>query len=135
MTKEILEKKMVIVNTQNESLFVESSSFECSLICPILKKKFELPSRGGNCSHLECFDLNAYLELNRSKSHWQCPICAKKASFDELYVDSCFVDILSKSNQNDLAIVFNSDLEWNFKKESSFQFNKNQKVIEIIELI
>ncbi|NXU32303.1 ZMIZ2 protein, partial [Thalassarche chlororhynchos] len=34
-----------------------------------------LPARGHNCRHIQCFDLESYLQLNCERGTWRCPVC------------------------------------------------------------
>merc|ERR1712070_665608 len=49
-----------------------------SLICPLTHERIRIPVRGVGCKHLQCCDLQAYLETSsRAAFHrrWHCPIC------------------------------------------------------------
>ena len=39
--------------------------------------RIEIPVRGVNCDHLQCFDLESYLLMNYNSNKWKCPICGK----------------------------------------------------------
>lgn len=43
--------------------------------CPVSRRRMLLPCRGRTCRHAQCFDLEAYLDLNRVDPRWACPIC------------------------------------------------------------
>jgi hypothetical protein len=58
-----------------------------SLVCPINKSKMKLPTRSYTCPHLQCFDLEAYISLNRIKTTWICPICKKPCLLADLIID------------------------------------------------
>ncbi|KAH7710052.1 MIZ zinc finger family protein [Aphelenchoides avenae] len=58
-----------------------------SLLCPIGKKRIVDAARGVNCTHLECFDLSAYLGSQMKKPSWNCPICKKLLPAENLRVD------------------------------------------------
>jgi len=62
------------------------SAVECStpwlqsLVCPLTRERIWAPVRGITCKHLQCFDLEAYLETSsRAAFHrrWHCPVCDK----------------------------------------------------------
>ncbi|KNZ63867.1 hypothetical protein VP01_108g4 [Puccinia sorghi] len=63
------------------------------------------PVRGGQCQHLQCFDLKAFIERNRFKDGWTCPVngCNAPCSpfeleFDEwLYANICRINQASRS--------------------------------------
>lgn len=138
MTSKILRDKSAVLKNQEKSDDVQvedSNCFEVVLTCPITRKRLELPGRGFDCTHLECFDIRAYLGLNQaSLSHksliWNCPICNKKAEAGKLYVDSYFMDILAKCCVNDsVEFELKSGLEWSVGNK-----NLNKRLIELIEL-
>ncbi|KAH7715133.1 SP-RING zinc finger domain containing protein [Aphelenchoides avenae] len=53
----------------------------------ITKKRIVDPARGVNCSHLECFDISAYLSKQIDKQFWDCPICQKRLPAEDLRID------------------------------------------------
>ena len=44
---------------------------------PISKVRIKYPVRGKKCEHLQCFDLQTYLNSNIHCKKWQCPYCGK----------------------------------------------------------
>lgn len=48
-----------------------------------------LPSRGQDCRHLQCFDLESYLKYNAEKggNGWKCPVCNKNTPLEALEID------------------------------------------------
>lgn len=58
-----------------------------SLRCPYAMNLLSKPARGVKCKHIQCFNLDSYIKLQRrSKANrWKCPIC-KEFAFN-LYVD------------------------------------------------
>uniref|UniRef100_A0A3B3DIU8 Zinc finger MIZ-type containing 1 n=1 Tax=Oryzias melastigma TaxID=30732 RepID=A0A3B3DIU8_ORYME len=45
---------------------VEQTAIKVSLKCPITFRRIQLPARGHDCKHVQCFDLESYLQLNFS---------------------------------------------------------------------
>mmetsp|Transcript_133306 Transcript_133306/g.259539 ORF Transcript_133306/g.259539 Transcript_133306/m.259539 type:complete len:585 (-) Transcript_133306:174-1928(-) len=49
------------------------------LRCPITMDRVQVPVRGKECQHLQCFSLEAYISSNRQmrafNNRWQCPVC------------------------------------------------------------
>jgi len=43
---------------------VEQTAIKVSLKCPITFRRITLPARGHECKHIQCFDLESYLQLN-----------------------------------------------------------------------
>lgn len=54
------------------------------------------PVRGVNCTHLECFDLGTYLELQVMNPYWQCPRCQQRVEAKDLRIDEyvCYFVLL-----------------------------------------
>jgi hypothetical protein len=48
---------------------------QVSLKCPITFKRIALPARGHECKHIQCFDLESYLQMNCDRGSWKCPVC------------------------------------------------------------
>lgn len=85
------------------------------LLCPIIKTKMKLPTRSINCNHLQSFDLEALLFLNKINPAWKCPICYIPILVDELVIDSFLLDIINDSSlpENCFKIILYHD--GNFK--------------------
>ena len=54
---------------------VEQTAIKVSLKCPITYRRIDLPARGHDCKHIQCFDLESYLKLNVERGAWKCPVC------------------------------------------------------------
>lgn len=54
---------------------VEQTALKVSMKCPITFKRITLPARGHDCKHIQCFDLESYLQLNCERGSWRCPVC------------------------------------------------------------
>jgi zinc finger MIZ domain-containing protein len=54
---------------------VEQTAIKVSLKCPITFKRIALPARGHECKHIQCFDLESYLQMNCDRGSWKCPVC------------------------------------------------------------
>ena len=54
---------------------VEQTAIKVSLKCPITYRKINIPARGHDCKHIQCFDLESYLKFNVDKGNWKCPVC------------------------------------------------------------
>lgn len=53
-----------------------------------------IPIRGNNCTHLQCFDLESYLFLNRERSLWRCPVCFASVLVEFIEVDEFMLNVL-----------------------------------------
>nr|XP_057928114.1 zinc finger MIZ domain-containing protein 2-like isoform X3 [Doryrhamphus excisus] len=82
---------------------VEQTAIRVLLKCPITFRRIQLPARGHDCRHVQCFDLESYLQLNCERGTWRCPVCNKTALLEGLEVDQYMLGIL--------IYVQNSDYE------------------------
>eukprot|EP00029_Vermamoeba_vermiformis_P007703 TRINITY_DN3408_c0_g1_i1.p1 TRINITY_DN3408_c0_g1~~TRINITY_DN3408_c0_g1_i1.p1 ORF type:complete len:629 (+),score=50.58 TRINITY_DN3408_c0_g1_i1:41-1927(+) len=71
-------------------------SLKFSLRCPLSLMRIELPIKGKDCKHIQCFDANSYLQINKNHPKFDCPVCNKKVYFSTLIVDSYFLKILGE---------------------------------------
>lgn len=53
----------------------QPAPIKVSLKCPMTFKRIVLPTRGTDCKHLQCFDLETYLQVNSERGTWRCPVC------------------------------------------------------------
>ena len=62
---------------QSDEVMMTSSVI--SLRCPLGLARMQTPAKGRNCSHLQCFELNTFLQFHRGKImvEWKCPVCNK----------------------------------------------------------
>uniref|UniRef100_V9KIV1 Zinc finger MIZ domain-containing protein 1-like protein n=1 Tax=Callorhinchus milii TaxID=7868 RepID=V9KIV1_CALMI len=74
---------------------VEQTAIKVSLKCPITFRRIQLPARGHDCKHIQCFDLESYLQLNCERGTWRCPVCNKTAVLEGLEVDQYMWGILA----------------------------------------
>lgn len=66
------EKDSLTMDQQQQQL---QQSIKVFLKCPITCKRITLPARGHDCKHIQCFDLEAYLQINCERGNWRCPVC------------------------------------------------------------
>ncbi|XP_067285189.1 zinc finger MIZ domain-containing protein 1-like [Pseudorasbora parva] len=84
---------------------VEQTAIRVSLICPITFRRIQLPARGHDCKHVQCFDLESYLELNCERGTWRCPVCNKSAVLEGLEVDQYTWGILNALQNSEFEEV------------------------------
>ncbi|XP_037535879.1 E3 SUMO-protein ligase PIAS2 [Nematolebias whitei] len=90
---------------------VATTSLRVSLLCPLGKMRLTVPCRAVTCSHLQCFDAALYLQMNEKKPTWICPVCDKKAAYENLIIDGLFLEILNDCSDVD-EIKFQEDGTW-----------------------
>ena len=54
---------------------VEQTAVRVVLKCPITRQRLRLPARGCECRHIQCFDLESFLQMNCDRPSWRCPVC------------------------------------------------------------
>ncbi|XP_048472191.1 zinc finger MIZ domain-containing protein 1a isoform X6 [Rhincodon typus] len=84
---------------------VEQTAIKVSLKCPITFRRIQLPARGHDCKHVQCFDLESYLQLNCERGTWRCPVCNKTALLEGLEVDQYMWSILSNIQNSEFEEV------------------------------
>ena len=95
---------------------------------PYTSNIFEIPTRGKNCRHNQCFDLDVFLQTRASKvpsqpcepDQFKCPICGGDARPQSLIIDQFFVDVreeLSRTARLDArAIVLQESGDWQIQE-------------------
>ncbi|KAK6629696.1 hypothetical protein RUM43_003514 [Polyplax serrata] len=92
---------------------VEQTALKVSMKCPITFKRITLPARGHDCKHIQCFDLESYLQLNCERGSWRCPVCNKPAQLEGLEVDQYMWGILNTLNSSDVEeVTIDSSANW-----------------------
>ncbi|XP_067831915.1 E3 SUMO-protein ligase PIAS3-like isoform X2 [Heptranchias perlo] len=90
---------------------IATTSLRVSLICPLGKMRLSIPCRAVTCTHLQCFDAALYLQMNEKKATWVCPVCDKKAPYENLIIDGLFMEILNSCTHCD-EILFKEGGSW-----------------------
>ena len=74
---------------------------------------FQVPCRPSTCGHLQCFDGSTFLQMNERKPTWNCPVCDRKALYDDLLIDGYYQDILdSKKTIDEETVILEKDGNW-----------------------
>ena len=74
---------------------------------------YQVPCRPSSCSHLQCFDGSTFLQMNERKPTWNCPVCDRKALYDDLLIDGYYQDILdSKKTIDEENVILEKDGTW-----------------------
>lgn len=79
----------------DSDLKVVAESVSINLRCPLSGSRMEVAGRFKPCIHMGCFDLNTLVELNQHARKWQCPICMKNYSLEDIVIDPYFNCITS----------------------------------------
>jgi len=121
-TKELIKKSMESdVDMGVDSMFATVKD-------PLSKTRMELPARGVNCIHMQCFDAIQFLKMNEQKQTWTCPLCKKKVKFEDIEVDEFFLNILQSSNLSTDSedVILLQDGSWTERKSISNTLHSKQ---------
>ncbi|BFZ03808.1 hypothetical protein BsWGS_06847 [Bradybaena similaris] len=100
-------------NAVNGEDGVEQTAIKVPLKCPITCRRITLPARGHDCKHIQCFDLESYLQLNCEKGLWKCPVCNKSALLEGLEIDQYIWGILTNmTNMQFEEVTINQTASW-----------------------
>lgn len=114
----------------DDEIAIVSSNISINLFDPFSACRiFDVPVRGRECLHHDCFDLETFLQTRRRKQptwptavdEWKCPLCKADVRPQNLMVDGFMEEVRAKlSEQNMLdtrAIVVEQDGSWKPKPE------------------
>ncbi|GMT26784.1 hypothetical protein PFISCL1PPCAC_18081 [Pristionchus fissidentatus] len=75
---------------------VAMDSLKISLLCPLGKTRMTVAARSRDCTHLQCFDLDLYLQMNEKRPTWKCCVCSSSAPYHKLIIDKYFMRMLKE---------------------------------------
>ncbi|KAG6041893.1 hypothetical protein E4U41_000739 [Claviceps citrina] len=119
--------------TASDDVVVQDDRLSISMLDPFSASMFEIPVRGMACKHLECFDLQIWLQTRRGKKSrspsepsvvegWKCPICNGDASPPSLRVDEFLLEVrqalILANKGNTRSIAVSSDGSWTVNEET-----------------
>ncbi|EOY18581.1 DNA-binding protein with MIZ/SP-RING zinc finger, putative isoform 2 [Theobroma cacao] len=82
---------MRTANEDSDSdLEVIADTITVNLRCPMSGSRIKVAGRFKPCVHMGCFDLETFVELNQRSRKWQCPICLKNYSLEDIIIDPYF---------------------------------------------
>jgi hypothetical protein len=74
------------------------------LRCPLSFERVQIPVRGEQCVHLQCFGLGAYLESNSKmramNNRWTCPVCNVVLKPQDLRIDGFVQNVLRDTDEH-----------------------------------
>lgn len=126
---------------EDDDIVITSSQLNISLFDPISASKiFDVPVRGSDCAHFECFDLDTFL-LSRARKQpdwaseidvWKCPICRGDARPQSLVVDGWMVEVRRElegiGRLNTRTITVKTDGSWVGIEEKDVEVEKENEV-------
>ncbi|KAJ4725993.1 E3 SUMO-protein ligase SIZ1 [Melia azedarach] len=119
-------------NADSDSdLEVVADSFGVNLRCPMSGSRLKVAGRFKPCAHMGCFDLEVFVELNQRSRKWQCPICLKNYSLENIIIDPYFNRITSKMRncgEDITEIEVKPDGSWRVKTRSE---SERREVVDL----
>ncbi|XP_023729790.1 E3 SUMO-protein ligase SIZ1 isoform X1 [Lactuca sativa] len=80
----------------DSDLEVVADSIPVNLRCPMSGSRMKIAGRFKPCAHMGCFDLDVFVQMNQRSRKWQCPICLKNYSLENVIIDPYFSRITTK---------------------------------------
>ncbi|KAG0464720.1 hypothetical protein HPP92_018884 [Vanilla planifolia] len=112
-------------NADSDSdLEVVADTVSVNLRCPMSGSRIKIAGRFKPCIHMGCFDLETFVELNQRSRKWQCPICLKNYSLENIIIDPFFnrITSLMKNCGEDVnEIDVKPDGSWRAKISGDFK--------------
>ncbi|XP_025207295.1 E3 SUMO-protein ligase PIAS1-like [Melanaphis sacchari] len=109
-----------------------------SLLCPMSRTRMKIPAKSINCDHIKCFDADTFIRMNEKKSTWLCPICNASCSYNEIKIESYFMEIVTspRLEDGDQEIIICADGSWERVlkiKKNNTHVSKEVKSIELMD--
>lgn len=115
----------------DSDLEVVSDSVTVNLRCPMSGSRIRVAGRFKPCEHMGCFDLQSFIELTQHTRKWQCPICLKNYSLENIVIDQYFSHISSvmKNYPEDVCEVeVKPDASWRPKLEGEARYHQQWRL-------
>ena len=125
-TVEKISRRLKLLDS--DDVIVEDKTLSISVTDPFTSVMFEVPVRGLNCKHMECFDLGVWLMTREGKpsavkgqepslaDSWNCPICGQDARPNMLQIDGYMAQVrsqlLAMGKENTKTIQVAADGNW-----------------------
>lgn len=108
-------------NADSDSdLEVVADSITVNLRCPMSGSRMKIAGRFKPCAHMGCFDLETFVEMNQRSRKWQCPVCLKNYSLENVVIDPYFnriTSMLSACGEDSAEIEVRPDGSWRVKND------------------
>ena len=99
----VKQAQEVFDSLQSQELLIETKAdFDIvNTRCPLSLWEISTPVRGVECEHLQCYDADAYVDVNiktrNVEKRWQCPVCSKLVRPEDLIVDEFLFEGMQKA--------------------------------------
>ncbi|KFH46851.1 Zinc finger MIZ domain-containing protein-like protein [Hapsidospora chrysogenum ATCC 11550] len=124
-TKKKIARRLTSTSPDDDVVAADTT-LSISLADPFSATMVEVPVRGVDCEHMECFDLGNWLASRPSKKSgggepsladcWKCPICGRDARPHRLHIDDFLVEVraelLADGKQRTKRIQVAADGSW-----------------------
>ena len=97
--------------TNDDDMQISESSIHVTLKSSFSQARINIPARGVACKHINCFDLDEYVDQNLSFNHlhkFKCPHCGDVLQLDDVRSCLLFEMILDKAPDNAVDCTFSS---------------------------
>ncbi|XP_050386175.1 E3 SUMO-protein ligase SIZ1-like [Argentina anserina] len=108
----------------DSDLEVISDSVSVNLRCPLSGSRMKVAGRFRPCAHMGCFDLETFVKSNQRSRKWQCPICLKNYSLEDVIIDRYFnrITTMMRICGEDITEVnVKPDGSWSAKTKGEFR--------------
>ncbi|PSR93024.1 E3 SUMO-protein like [Actinidia chinensis var. chinensis] len=105
-------------------LEVISDCVVVNMRCPMSGSRIKTAGRFRRCAHIGCFDLETFVQINQRSRKWQCPICLKNYSLEDITVDPYFnriTKMLQDCGEDVTEIEVKPDGSWRMKNRHQFE--------------
>ncbi|KAJ6317521.1 hypothetical protein OIU76_013126 [Salix suchowensis] len=110
---------MGTTNEDSDSdLEVIAEAITVNLRCPISGSRMKIAGRFKPCVHMGCFDLETFVTVNQRSRKWQCPVCLKNYSLEDIVMDPYFnriTTMMSHCEDDITEIEVKPDGSWTAK--------------------
>ncbi|XP_050426954.1 E3 SUMO-protein ligase PIAS1-like [Adelges cooleyi] len=80
---------------------LSTTSYRVSIVCPLSQMRMKIPAKSIKCDHLQCFDASTFILMNEKKPKWICPTCNNTCLFDDIRIQSYFLEIVTSPSLPD----------------------------------
>ncbi|KAK4578885.1 hypothetical protein RGQ29_028808 [Quercus rubra] len=110
-------------NDSDSDVEVIADSITVNLRCPMSGSRMKVAGRFKPCVHMGCFDLETFVELNERSRKWQCPICLKNYSLEDIIIDPYFnriTTMMRNCGEDMTEINVKPDGSWSAKTRGEY---------------
>ncbi|KAJ3045691.1 SUMO ligase siz1 [Rhizophlyctis rosea] len=76
-----------------------------NLTCPLSLTRIHLPGKGRNCKHVQCFDVETFIQIYLSSPVWKCGVCNLAIEKTDLTISEPFIHYLASYPNADRCVI------------------------------